>query len=210
MEILKKQVKRIMTTGKTGNDIYIMPDLSVDYFFKISLVSNTKDIGFFDTSNSEDTENSISTYNASITGECKSRLSELKKYGDFNDFNLKYYQNGSFLNNGVDYQNSMENDHIVYYIDGIKYIDQYIDNSLKTLFVSYDSGYNTDNYENFFYYKDPNKENIVTMPKTSNDVFIIRQELPVFDKNNNLEFIDSLIRLETYAGGGYYNIINNT
>src|ERR1035437_2295855 len=59
-------------------------------------------------------------------------------------------------------------------------------------------------------YQKPNKENIISNPKISNDVFIIRQELPAFDGNYRLEYIRKLVDLETYAAGKFFNIINNT
>lgn len=52
MEIIKKKVYRIMTTGTTedcnANCRVIIPDLTVSYNFKIGLITETKDIGFLD------------------------------------------------------------------------------------------------------------------------------------------------------------------
>ncbi len=54
MELIKKTVQRIMTTGvtactgTTGNCYVLIPDLTVNYYFKIGLTAETEDIGFFD------------------------------------------------------------------------------------------------------------------------------------------------------------------
>jgi hypothetical protein len=48
MEHIKKTVLRALTTGKTGNDVIIIPDTSVTYHFKIGLVQEAHDWGFFD------------------------------------------------------------------------------------------------------------------------------------------------------------------
>jgi hypothetical protein len=62
-----------------------------------------------------------------------------------------------------------------------------------------------------FHHVDPSKkENIISNPKINDDVFITRQELSAFEKNYRLEYIRNLVDLETYAGGNYFNIINNT
>jgi len=51
MELIKKQVQRIMTTGSTTGciDCYVeIPDLSILYNFKIMLTARDIDFGFFD------------------------------------------------------------------------------------------------------------------------------------------------------------------
>ena len=49
MEIIKKSIFQIVTTGKTsGGDTIIIPDLTKIYHMKFGLVSEDKDIGFFD------------------------------------------------------------------------------------------------------------------------------------------------------------------
>ena len=59
-------------------------------------------------------------------------------------------------------------------------------------------------------YKDPKKENIISNPKINDDVFIVRQELSVFEQNYRLEYVSNLVELTTYAGGNYFKIINNS
>jgi len=50
----------------------------------------------------------------------------------------------------------------------------------------------------------------VSNPKINDDVFIVRQELSAFDSNYKLEFIRNLVDLTSYAGGNFFNIVNNT
>jgi hypothetical protein len=59
------------------------------------------------------------------------------------------------------------------------------------------------------YIKNPNKEKIISNPKIFDDVFIVRDNLSAFEKNYRLEYIRNMIDLTTYAGGKYFNIINN-
>ena len=58
-----------------------------------------------------------------ITGTSTSRLNELRKYTITIDFTKQYYTGGTTSNNGVDMPNSNPLDKIIYYIDGIEYID---------------------------------------------------------------------------------------
>jgi len=55
-----------------------------------------------------------------------SRLNELKKYAVGVPFSRQYFGDGSLTRDGVDYNNSVENHMVVYYIGGIKYTDNYI------------------------------------------------------------------------------------
>lgn len=143
-----------------------------------------------------------------ITGTSKSRLSELKKYSVSSDFTKQYFGNGSLINDGVAYDNSIENNKIVYYIGGIKYTD--IVSSNVTTF-SYDGmGLSSPDFINVPIYKDSNKENIISYPKINDDVFIVRQELSAFDQNYKLEYIRNLSDLKTYAGGNFFKIVNNS
>jgi len=79
-----------------------------------------------------------------------------------------------------------------------------------TVFEYTPSGTSSPDFISVPYYKDPKKENIVSNPKITNDVFIIRQELSVFDRNYRLEYIKNLVDLETYAGGNFFKIVKNT
>ena len=69
---------------------------------------------------------------------------------------------------------------------------------------------NTGNFIDEQYIKNPDKSKIISNPKIFDDVFITRGNLSAFDKNYRLEYIRNLVDLTTYAGGKYFNIINNT
>lgn len=138
-----------------------------------------------------------------------SRLSELKKYAVGVPFNQQYFGGGSFTVDGVDFPNSNTGSSVTYYITGIKYVDIYTGNT-GTTFSYTPQGTSSPDFIDMHYYKDPNKENIISNPKINDDVFIDRQQLSAFDSNYRLEYIKSLVDLTTYAGGKFFNIVNNT
>jgi len=106
---------------------------------------------------------------------------------------------------------------IVYYIDGIKYVDDVINEI--TYFEYYALGTSNPHfiqppidkdYNETPIYKDPKKENIIGRPKIQDGLFIVRQEVSAFDKNYKLQHVNNLVELTTYLGGNYFNIVNNT
>ena len=152
-----------------------------------------------------------------VTGETKSRLSELKKYGVTTVFTEKYRGNGSVNNDGVVFNVSNPEVSIIYYVGGIKYIDNIVDGITTYEFTAV--GTNSPHFilvpPNAPYietpiYKDPKKENIISKPKIQDGVFIVRQELSAFEKNYKLQHVNNLVELTTYLGGSYFNIVNNT
>lgn len=146
-----------------------------------------------------------------VTGTTKnSRLVELKKYLITDIFTKQYVSNGSRYSDGVDYTNSISGICVTYYIGGIKFIDDYAASATTFCVQSTSSISNSPNFINVPYYKNPNMENIISNPKINDDVFIERQEMSAFENNYKLQYICSLIDLNTYAGGKYFNIINNT
>ena len=137
-----------------------------------------------------------------------SRLQELRKYVITPVFADQYVSGGNWTTDGVDYPNSDSGVSVTYYIGGIQYVDNLTGTTSGTTF-----NYTANNTENFIdesYIKNPNKEKIISNPKINDDVFITRGELSAFNKNYRLEFISNLVDLTTYAGGRYFNIINNT
>jgi hypothetical protein len=144
-----------------------------------------------------------------VTGTSASRLNELRKYTVTNVFSNQYVNiNGN--SDGVSFDVSIPNKFIVYYIGGIQYIDT-INNNITTTTFKFDSvGTNSADFIQTHYFQDPNKENIVSQPKINDDVFIVRQEISAFDGNYRLEYIQRLVDLTTYAGGNFFNIVNNT
>jgi hypothetical protein len=216
MELIKKTVYRIMTTGTTtgctGTCRVIIPDTGVTYNIKFLINQEIKDAGFFDAyplSGVTGTTGITST-TYTVTGECTSRLLELQKYTVSSAFTAQYFSGGSYTVDGVDYPNSFSGISITYYLGGIKYVDLLTGITSGSTFSFSTQGYLNPNFINKPIYQDPNKENIISNPKISNDVFIIRQELPAFDGNYRLEYIRKLVDLETYAAGKFFNIINNT
>jgi hypothetical protein len=145
-----------------------------------------------------------------ITGGSSSRLSELRKYTITNIFTQQYVSGGTYLNDGVDYNNSVSGVSITYFLGGIKYVDLLTGFTSGTTFSFTGQGYSNPIFINKPIYKDMNKENIISNPEIANDVFIVRQEISAFDQNYRLEYIGSLVDLTTYAGGGFFNIVNNT
>ena len=144
-----------------------------------------------------------------ITGSTNnSRLSELRKYTTSTNFVDQYVSGGNWTTDGVDYPNSPAIEYVVYYIGGIRYLDETLIDGIYTSF-SYTSN-NTENFINESYIKNPNKSKIISNPKINDDVFIIRDDLSALDKNYRLEYIKNMVDLTTYAGGKYFNIINNT
>jgi hypothetical protein len=143
-----------------------------------------------------------------VTGHSSSRLIELRKYVVSGTTAQIYVTGGTVSNDGIDLAQSVGNQ-IVYYLGGIKYIDLLTGDTSGTTFNFTGLGITSPNFINKPIYKDPNKENIISNPKISNDVFIIRQELSAFENNYKLEHIKNLIDLETYAGGKFFNIVNN-
>jgi hypothetical protein len=214
MEYIKKTILLKMTTGTTqtisGNTTYvIVPDLSLTYGLKFNLISENNDIGFL---NSYD-EISLPIGNiiiTEVTGETISRLNELRKYKITDDFSLQYIAHTTGLTDGVDYSASYSNTTITYYIDEIKYVDDVSTSAVTTTFRFNTIGSESASFINSPVYKIPENENIVSLSKVNDDVFILRQEISVFDKNYRMEYITNLLELETYAGGNFFNIINNT
>jgi len=144
-----------------------------------------------------------------ITGTTEnSRLAELRKYTVSPLFANQYVSGGNWSTDGVDYLNSPAIEYVVYFLGGIRYVDATLIDGVHTSF-SYNP--NSDpNFVNVPYYKNVSKEKIISNPKIKDDVFIIRTEQTAFDKNYRLEYIGNLVDLTTYAGGSFFNIINNS
>jgi len=144
-----------------------------------------------------------------ITGTTNnSRLQELRKYVITAVFADQYVSGGNWSTDGVDYGSSPAIEDVVYYLGGIRYNDITLIDGTYTTFE-----YSPDNIGNFIdisYIKNPDKSKIISNPKINDDVFIIRDNLSAFDKNYRLEYIRNLVDLTTYAGGQYFNIINNS
>ena len=177
-------------------------DENVDYNVKIFLKSDHIEMGLFNDYEMENNEPTGQT-EYSVSGICESKLVELEKYGFDNTFEEKYSDNGNINIDGVDYNESIENEIIYYYISGIKYVDDLING---ITYYSFNSGDFVDNFVNNSYVKlyarDGFSDQII-----NNNIFIERQSVSAFEGNIKLENLTNIIRLETYAGGRYFDII---
>lgn len=149
---------------------------------------------------------------AIITGKTTSRLVELEKYVRTGDLSQRYFTGGNVLNDGVDSVVSSADTLIVYYIGGIEYHENYNEgNYINTTFKLNVAGSTADSQQdNFPIIKDFNKGDVVGRPQVKTDVFIDRQSLSVFEQQYRLRVINNLSELNFYAGGGNFNIIDNT
>lgn len=146
-----------------------------------------------------------------VTGSTNnSRLIELKKYAVGVPFSQQYKSDGSWTTDGVDYTSSPSIEYVVYYIGAIQYVDETLIDGVHTTFSYTPQGISEPNFIFEPYIKNPNKEKIISNPKINDDVFITRSDLSAFNDNYRLEYIRNLVDLTTYAGGRYFNIINNT
>jgi len=217
MEVIKRTILQVLTTGSTsgGTGYIIIPDTGATYCMKFGLISTDEEIGFFDAYTlpnytGDTTITPILTYQI-VTGTSTSRLAELRKYTITNDFARQYITGGTVNSDGVDLAVSNTNSSITYYLGGIKYVDIISGDSSGITFNYFTpQGITAGNFINVPYYKNPNKENIISQPNIDDDVFISRQELSAFDKNYRLEYIKNLSDLTTYAGGNFFNIVNNS
>jgi len=211
MEFIKKSIlqknKLNVVTTSTGSTCTIIPDTNAVYNFKIVLTSEVKNLGFFNVNMDYDVPQ-ISSNPVIVTGTTESRLSELLKYTITENFINMYLVYDGF--NGVDYATSPSNQNITYYINEIKYHDIIVDGVSTTSYEFYTIGSTSPQFINAPYFKDFNNENIVSNPEIKDDVFIDRQQISAFENNYRLEYIKSLLDLETYAGGNFFKIVNNT
>lgn len=141
-----------------------------------------------------------------ITGTTYSRLEELVKYGIGDSFSNKYRKSNTISVDGVNYDISTEN-HVVYYISGIIYVDDF---DLEITTYSYPpKELDYCGVDALRIYKDPKKMKIRNNPTTTNDLDIDRQEISVFDGIYKLSDLENLEEVTSYAGGKYFDIINN-
>jgi hypothetical protein len=99
---------------------------------------------------------------------------------------------------------------VSYIIDDVSYTTRLSD--LQTIFSVNGTGndfepyLNQQNGQNTFDIKEEYKMNLVFPPKVTNDLFIERMELAVFEKHSRLSGIKNLENLEIYRNG-YYQVI---
>ncbi len=142
-----------------------------------------------------------------ITGHTTSRLVELKKVKATDIFSEKYHSGGAIDKNGVDYSNSVDDEIVVYYINGMKYTDK---RETDTWYTYFEFAPTPMDYTDGLLIKTIGNDDYIAKPKINTDVFITRQEMSIFKKNQQLSVVENLYELTTYGGGIIYNIIKNT
>jgi hypothetical protein len=144
-----------------------------------------------------------------VTGTSSSRLSELRKFSISGSLSDLYFTSTSPSTDGVNVSLTNTGTTWTYYIGGITYVDDVANNITTFTFESI--GYeDTNNFVDLPFIKDETKQNVIDKPEIDNNVFIIRQSLPVFQNIYRLDSVGNLNDLEKYAGGGKFNIVNNS
>ena len=213
MELVKKKFLLATTTGATTgctSCYVIIPDTGVTYSINFLLNQNMDDWGFFDTLSQSGTTGATFPIEVNvISGTSSSRLPELRKYSRSGSLENLFYVSIDPSVDGVDSGLTTTGITYTYYIGGITYVDDVTGETTTYTYAS--SGYSdTNNFVNLPYIKDESKQNIIDKPLIDNNVFIIREEQRVLDYNYRLRNIGNLTELRYYAGGGFYNIIENT
>jgi hypothetical protein len=177
--------------------------------FNIGLTAKAKDWGWFDTV--EPMTSIITTGGTLITGTSSSRLTELRKYTVSGTLSDMYFTSTSSTQDGLNVSLSMSGMTYTYYLGGLTYVDQIVNSATTTTFSYYSYGLNDPtNFVNGRLIKDESKQNVIENPFVNSDVFIIRQELPVFEQSVRLRGINTLNEIIAYAGGNYFTIYENT
>ena len=199
MEIIKKRVKLKTKRVSTGEDnrINIIPDDAAIYSFKILLLTDNKNFGFFsvDETKLKTIENGD---DYTVSGETYSRLSDITK---------KYWQPNDISTNGLDLTKTVENEYYTYYIDNIEYVDDLI--SGITYFTLLSNGLNDENSILGNIYMNNSIIYNISKPKTQSDIFIERPIRKIVEPFFKMKDIHNLNDLYEYGGGSYFKIINN-
>jgi len=187
------------------------------YHMNVLLTSNSLDYGFFDTYEGEyySGSTSLSGYSGSytVTGTSSNRLPELRKYNSNPDYSIRYRTSTSPSTDGLNVGASTTTGStktLIYYIGGITYTNIETTSTTATTFTFTSTGLSTVNFENRPILKIEAKQNMAENPLIDSDVFIIRQELPVFENSVRLRAIGNLNQVSLYAGGNYFTIYENT
>jgi len=223
MELIKKEFKIVTTTGTTtgctGNCYVIIPysGTGVTYSMNIVLSADATDWGYFDVLDDPlatgATGATLSGGTYTVSGVTSSRLNELRKFSTTGTLSQLYFTSTDPATDGVDTgltTTGVTASTYVYYVGGITYQDDVVLNETTSIFSFESSGYTSPVFVNLPYIKDERRQNIISKPLVSSDVFIIRDELSAFQDNYRLKDVGNLTELTYYAGGAYFNIIENT
>lgn len=208
MEIIKKRVKlktKIVSTDE-DNIINIVPDDTATYSFKILLLSDNKNFGFFnvDETNLKPIQNNNDYV---VSGETYSRLVELEKTIQTTNIEQKYWLSNDLSTNGLDINKSVENEYYVYYIDNIEYKDDLVNNI--TYFKLKGNGLNDENSILGNIYINNSIIYNISKPKVQSDIFVERPIRKVVEPFFRMKDIKNLNDLYEYGGGSYFKIIKN-
>jgi hypothetical protein len=208
MEIIKKRVKlktKIVSTDE-DNIINIIPDDTATYSFKILLLSDNKNFGFFnvDETNLKPIQNNNDYV---VSGETYSRLVELEKTIQTTNIEQKYWLSNDLSTNGLDINKSVENEYYVYYIDNIEYKDDLVNNI--TYFKLKSNGLNDENSILGNIYINNSIIYNISKPKVQSDIFVERPIRKVVEPFFRMKDIKNLNDLYEYGGGSYFKIIKN-
>ena len=208
MEIIKKRVKlktKIVSTDE-DNIINIVPDDTATYSFKILLLSDNKNFGFFnvDETNLKPIQNNNDYV---VSGETYSRLVELEKTIQTTNIEQKYWLSNDLSTNGLDINKSVENEYYVYYIDNIEYKDDLVNNI--TYFKLKSNGLNDENSILGHIYINNSLIYNISKPKVQSDIFVERPIRKVVEPFFRMKDIKNLNDLYEYGGGSYFKIIKN-
>ena len=196
-------IKKVIpiVSGSTGS--------TLSFNFNIGLTAKAKDWGWFDSV--EPNIPIVATGGTTITGTSSSRLIELRKYTVSGTLSDMYFTSTSPTQDGLNISLTVSGSSYVYYLGGLTYTDTVVGSATTTTFSYFSYGLNDPaNFVNQHLIKLESKQNVVENPFINSDVFIIRQELPVFEQSIRLRGISSLNDIIAYAGGNYFTIYENT
>jgi len=230
MGVIRRQIQ--YQSGATEYNFNILLTESVkDWGFFDTLDNDTEMVGEIDYADRPGTyafnQPYVNSYNFSnytpddfapaftytVTGASFSRLNELEKYVVSTDPNVKYFGGGSPTVDAVSsFTINPSLTAFTYYIGGIQYNDLTVSGSSATTTTFSFTTVTNDplNFDNKRIIKFENKQNMVENPQVGKDVFIVRQQQPVFERNYRLRAVNGLNDTLTYAGGNYFKIFNNT
>lgn len=209
MEIIKKRVKLKTKRISTGEDniINIIPDDTATYSFKILLLTDNKNFGFFNVNETISGQTIENGENYIVSGETYSRLVELEKTIQTSILSDKYLKSSNINTNGLDLSRSVENEYYVYYIDNIEYKDDLINNI--TYFKLESNGLNDENSILGNIYINNSIIYNISKPKVQSDIFVERPIRKVVEPFFRMKDIRNLNDLYEYGGGSYFKIIKN-
>lgn len=221
MELIKKKFKLIPSgsttplsaiTGFSGDT----GTTGASYTIKLLLTSTDNNFGFFNSVTAATVTGTTITHPSTftVTGESKSRIEELRKYTVTQNLSNRYFITNNPNGNGLDLTRSnigdVTGDTLIYYVSGITYREVRTTGTTATTFSFVSEGLNSQNFINKPIIKDESIQEIIAKPKVSENIFIDRQQVSVFENNYRLRNVRNITELQLYAGGNFYNIINNT